>query len=100
MFNESCESTAPITFHNERITVSETGYYYFGIRNASDEDYSSLYVDNFFIEEGPHDKAPAAITDLAASGSVYLVSLDDAHTKALLDSSPFYSAYIIPAGTY
>ena len=54
-------------------------------------------IDAAFIVAG----APTtAITDLAASGSVYLVSLDDAHTKALLDSSPFYSAYIIPAGTY
>ena len=54
-------------------------------------------IDAAFIVAG----APTtAITDLAASGSVYLVSLDDAHTKALLDASPFYSAYVIPAGTY
>ena len=54
-------------------------------------------IDAAFIVAG----APTtAITDLAASGSVYLVSLDDAHTKSLLASSPFYSAYVIPAGTY
>jgi TRAP transporter TAXI family solute receptor len=54
-------------------------------------------IDAAFIVAG----APTtAITDLAASGSVYLVSLDDAHTKVLLDASPFYSAYVIPAGTY
>ena len=54
-------------------------------------------IDAAFIVAG----APTtAITDLAASGSVYLVSLDDAHVKALLDASPFDSAYVIPAGTY
>ena len=41
-----------------------------------------------------------AIVDLAASGDVYLVSLDEEHINALLDSSPYYSAYTIPAGTY
>lgn len=80
VFNEPCESTAPITFHNERITVSETGYYYFGIRNVSDQDYSSLYVDNFFIEEGPHDKAPAAITDLAVSQEGVALQVNAAFT--------------------
>jgi TRAP transporter TAXI family solute receptor len=54
-------------------------------------------IDAAFIVAG----APTtAITDLAATGSVYLVSLDDAHVKSLLDASPFYSAYVIPAGTY
>jgi len=54
-------------------------------------------IDAAFIVAG----APTtAITDLAASGSVYLVSLDDSHTQALLAASPFYSAYVIPAGTY
>ncbi len=54
-------------------------------------------IDAAFIVAG----APTnAITDLATSGSVYLVSLDKAHTDALLAASPFYSAYTIPAGTY
>ena len=54
-------------------------------------------IDAAFIVAG----APTnAITDLATSGNVYLVSLDKAHTDALLASSPFYSAYTIPAGTY
>ena len=54
-------------------------------------------IDAAFIVAG----APTpAITDLAASGNVYLVSLDEAHTNSLLAASPFYSAYIIPAGTY
>ncbi len=54
-------------------------------------------IDAAFIVAG----APTnAIVDLATSGAVYLVSLDEAHTGALLDASPYYSAYTIPAGTY
>ncbi|MBQ2619451.1 MAG: TAXI family TRAP transporter solute-binding subunit [Oscillospiraceae bacterium] len=54
-------------------------------------------IDAAFIVAG----APTpAITDLAAGNNVYLVSLDDAHTDALLSSSPFYSAVTIPASTY
>ena len=41
-----------------------------------------------------------AITDLATTGNVYLVGLDESHTNSLLAASPFYSAYTIPAGTY
>ena len=54
-------------------------------------------IDAAFIVAG----APTtAITDLAASGDVYLVTLDEEHVEALLDSSPYYSESIIPAGTY
>ena len=41
-----------------------------------------------------------AITSLAASKSVYLVSLDDEHIDALTEASPFYSKAVIPADTY
>ena len=54
-------------------------------------------IDAAFVVAG----APTtAIVDLATSGPVYLVSLDEEHTSALLESSPYYSAYTIPAGTY
>ena len=54
-------------------------------------------IDAAFIVAG----APTpAIVDLAASGDVYLVSLDESHTSDLLAASPYYSAYTIPAGTY
>ena len=54
-------------------------------------------IDAAFIVAG----APTtAITDLATAGSVYLVGFDKEHTDKLLDASPFYSAYTIPAGTY
>lgn len=41
-----------------------------------------------------------AITDLAASKTVYLVSIDDEHMATLLANAPWYAAYTIPAGTY
>ena len=54
-------------------------------------------IDAAFIVAG----APTpAITHLAAGNHVYPVSLDEAHTDALLSSSPFYSAVTIPASTY
>ena len=54
-------------------------------------------IDAAFIVAG----APTtAITDLAASGNVYLVSIDMDHADTLIAANPFYSPYTIPAGTY
>lgn len=54
-------------------------------------------IDAAFVVAG----APTnAIVDLATAKPVYLVSLDESHTDALLKSSPFYTAYTIPSGTY
>ena len=41
-----------------------------------------------------------AVTSLAATKDVYLVSLDDEHIDALIASSPYYSKNIIPAAAY
>ena len=63
----------------------------------SAESLKDNKIDAAFVVAG----APTtAIVDLATSGPVYLVSLDEEHTSALLESSPYYSAYTIPAGTY
>ena len=54
-------------------------------------------IDAAFVVAG----APTtAVTSLAATRDVYLVSLDDEHIDALLASSPYYSKYVIPAATY
>ena len=54
-------------------------------------------IDAAFIVAG----APTtAITSLATTKSVYLVSLDDEHIDALIASSPYYSKTVIPEGTY
>ena len=42
----------------------------------------------------------SAVTDLANTNQVYLVSIDDAHMAKLLADCPWYASYTIPAGTY
>lgn len=41
-----------------------------------------------------------AVTDLATSKPVYVVSIDDEHLNKILADCPWYSALTIPAGTY
>ena len=54
-------------------------------------------IDAAFIVAG----APTnAVTDLATTKDVYLVSLDDEHVEQLLASSPYYSKVTIPADVY
>ncbi|MBO5556476.1 MAG: TAXI family TRAP transporter solute-binding subunit [Oscillospiraceae bacterium] len=54
-------------------------------------------IDAAFVVAG----APtSAVTALAATSQVYLVSLDDEHIDALVASSPYYTKYVIPAETY
>ena len=54
-------------------------------------------IDAAFVVAG----APTtAITSLATSKDVYLVSLDDEHIEALRAESPYYSKYVIPADVY
>lgn len=54
-------------------------------------------IDAAFIVAG----APTtAVTDLATTKSVYLVSLDDAHIDALLQKSPYYTKVTIAKDVY
>ena len=54
-------------------------------------------IDAAFIVAG----APTtAVTSLATTNNVYLVSLDDEHINALIEESPFYAKAVIPAETY
>ena len=63
----------------------------------SAESLKDNKIDAAFIVAG----APTtAITDLATSGNVYLVSIDDDHIDQLLELSPYYSKYTVPAATY
>ncbi len=41
-----------------------------------------------------------AITDLATSKTVYLISIDDEHMNKILSDCPWYASITIPAGTY
>ena len=54
-------------------------------------------IDAAFVVAG----APTtAVTSLSATNQVYLVSLDDEHIDALLESSPYYAKAVISADTY
>ena len=54
-------------------------------------------IDAAFVVAG----APTtAVTTLATTNSVYLVSLDEEHIDALIEASPFYAKAVIPAETY
>lgn len=64
---------------------------------TSAESLQDGKIDAAFVVAG----APTtAITSLAASKDVHLVSLDDEHIDALLAASPYYSKYVVPAQTY
>ena len=54
-------------------------------------------IDAAFIVAG----APtAAITELCTTNNAYLVPIDGEIADKLMESSPFYTTYTIPAGTY
>ena len=54
-------------------------------------------IDAAFIVAG----APtAAISELCATNSAYLVPIDGDVADKLMESSPFYTTYVIPANTY
>ena len=54
-------------------------------------------IDAAFIVAG----APTnAVTTLATTKKVYLVSLDEDHIAALVAGSPYYTKYVIPADVY
>lgn len=114
--NPSIKSVADLKGKTVSIGASGSGVYFNAIDvlesyGLSESDISPVYqsfgdsadslkdgkIDAGFIVAG----APTtAITDLAASKDVYLVSLDEEHILQLLEKSPYYVAYTIPAGTY
>ena len=63
----------------------------------STESLKDGKIDAAFQVAGP---PVPAITDLAATKDVYLVSIDEEHIDALLEANPSYYTYTIPAGTY
>ena len=63
----------------------------------STESLKDGKIDAAFVVAG----APTtSIVDLATATDVYLVSFDQEHADSLMAASPYYSNYVIPAGTY
>ena len=61
------KNTENVTFENQMVTVSETGYYYIGIHAISDANMFQLFVNNFVVEAGLDPASPATVTDFTVS---------------------------------
>ena len=114
--NPNIKTVADLKGKNVSIGAAGSGVYYnaidlLGAYDLTEQDINPTYqgfgdsadalqdgkLDAAFVVAG----APTtAITSLATTKSVYLVSLDDEHINKLLEPSPYYSKYVIPAGTY
>ncbi|MEA4823613.1 MAG: TAXI family TRAP transporter solute-binding subunit [Clostridiaceae bacterium] len=114
--NPEIKSVADLAGKNVSIGAPGSGVYFnaidvLGVYGLTEKDITPVYqnftdsvdsltdgkIDAAFIVAG----APTnAITSLTAGQSIYLVGLDKEHTDALIASSPYYSAYTIPASVY
>jgi len=114
--DSSIQSVADLAGKSVSIGAAGSGVYFnaidvLGAYGLTEEDIKPVYqsfgdsadslkdgkIDAAFIVAG----APTtAIVDLATANDVYLVGLGETETAALLESSPYYSAYVIPADMY
>ena len=112
----SIKTVADLAGKNVSIGDSGSGVYFnaldiLGAYGLTEEDINPTYqgfgdsaealkdgkIDAAFVVAG----APTtAITELASGKDVYLVSLDDEHIDALMETSPYYSKAVISADTY
>lgn len=114
--NPNIKTVADLKGKSVSIGAAGSGVYYnaidiLGAYDLTEQDIKPTYqgfgdsadalqdgkLDAAFVVAG----APTtAITSLATTKSVYLVSLDAEHSAKLLKTSPYYTEYTIPAGTY
>lgn len=112
----SIKSVADLKGKTVSIGATGSGVYFnaldvLGIYGLSESDITPVYqafgdsveslqdgkIDAAFIVAG----APTtAVSSIAATNDIYLVSLDEEHVEKLIDLSPYYSAYTIKADTY
>ena len=114
--NPDIKTVADLKGKSVSIGAAGSGVYFnaidvLGVYGLSENDikptYQSFGDSTEALQDGQIDAAfvvagapTTAVTSLAATRDVYLVSLDDEHIDALLASSPYYSKYVIPAATY
>ena len=112
----SIETVADLAGKNVSIGAAGSGVYFnaidvLGAYGLTEDDITPLYQDFATsvdsLKDGKIDAAfivagapTTAVTDLASGNDVYLVSLDQEHIDALIESSPYYSASTITADTY
>ncbi|MBQ6361453.1 MAG: TAXI family TRAP transporter solute-binding subunit [Lachnospiraceae bacterium] len=114
--NPDIKTVADLAGRSVSIGASGSGVYFnaldvLGAYGLTESDIKAQYL-NFAdsadsLKDGKIDAAfivagapTTAITDLATGGQVYLVSLDDEHADKLIETSPYYSKYTIPADVY
>ena len=114
--NPEIKSVADLKGKNVSIGSQGSGVYFNAIDflNANDMTEADItptyqsYADSAeALKDGKIDAAfvvagapTPAVTDLATSKDMYLVSLDDEHVAKLQEISPVYAESVIPAGTY
>ncbi len=115
--DENIKSVADLTGKNVSVGASGSGVYYnavdvlsaYGLDVEKDINptYQSFGDSAESLQDGKIDAAfvvagapTTAITSLAASKPVYLVSLDDEHIDKLLADSPYYSKVTISKDAY
>ena len=114
--NPEIKTVADLAGKSVSIGAAGSGVYFnaidvLGAYDLSEEDIKPTYqsfadsvealqdgqIDAAFIVAG----APTtAVTSLATTNDVFLVSLDDEHIDALIEESPFYAKAVIEADTY
>ena len=112
----SIKTVADLKGKNVSIGAAGSGVYYnaidiLGVYGLTEQDINATYqsfgdsadalqdgkIDAAFVVAG----APTtAVTSLATAKDVYLVSLDEEHINKLVETSPYYTAYTIPADVY
>ena len=114
--NPDIKSVADLKGRNVSIGSSGSGVYFnamdflaaYGLSEADiNPQYLSFGDSAEALKDGKIDAAfvvagapTPAVTDLATSKAMYLVSLDDEHIGVLQGISPVYTKSLIPAGTY
>ena len=114
--NPEIKTVADLAGKSVSIGAAGSGVYFnaidiLGAYGLTEEDikptYQSFADSVESLQDGQIDAAfvvagapTTAVTTLATTNQVYLVSLDDEHIDALIEASPFYAKAVIPAETY
>ena len=114
--NPDIKTVADLAGKNVSIGAVGSGVYFnaldvLGAYDLTEEDITPQYQDFATsvdsLKDGKIDAAfivagapTTAVVDLASGNDIYLVSLDQEHIDKLIESSPYYSAYTIPADVY
>lgn len=65
--------------------------------SESSDSFKDNHIDGFLFTSGIPN---AAIQDITATSELKFVSISDDTIKTLIEKYPFYTEYVIPAGTY